>query len=186
MKAAKDQSAPGALDALRRFVNTVDFEPGGVDRFGDPGAATGWLQEHGLLEESDRLDEGGRELVAGLREAFRLELLAHNGHADPESAWAALCGYADRAALGVRCSANPGDIELVATGRGAQVVAGRLFALMYDAIRTGQWQRLKACHKETCLWAFYDHSKNGSGTWCDMAVCGNRAKAQRRRRKVAS
>ncbi|MGH2778535.1 MAG: CGNR zinc finger domain-containing protein, partial [Actinomycetota bacterium] len=26
--------------------------------------------------------------------------------------------------------------------------------------------------------AFYDHSKNRSGKWCTMRVCGNRAKTR--------
>ena len=30
-----------------------------------------------------------------------------------------------------------------------------------------------------CGWLFIDRSKNKSRTWCDMAVCGNRAKANR-------
>jgi predicted RNA-binding Zn ribbon-like protein len=31
----------------------------------------------------------------------------------------------------------------------------------------------------TCFWLFLDHSKNGTRRWCDMKVCGNRAKARR-------
>lgn len=36
--------------------------------------------------------------------------------------------------------------------------------------------RMKIC--PNCKWLFVDHSKNHSRTWCDMAVCGNRAKAR--------
>ncbi len=39
-----------------------------------------------------------------------------------------------------------------------------------------------------CDWLFVDNSKNGSRLWCDMKVCGNRAKArahyERKRRRV--
>ena len=38
-------------------------------------------------------------------------------------------------------------------------------------------QRMKICGN--CGWLFIDRSKNRSRTWCDMAVCGNRAKANR-------
>jgi predicted RNA-binding Zn ribbon-like protein len=38
-------------------------------------------------------------------------------------------------------------------------------------------ERLKAC--PACGWLFLDKSKNRSRAWCDMAVCGNRAKARR-------
>jgi predicted RNA-binding Zn ribbon-like protein len=37
--------------------------------------------------------------------------------------------------------------------------------------------RLKAC--PACGWLFFDRSKNRSRAWCDMTVCGNRAKAKR-------
>ncbi len=40
----------------------------------------------------------------------------------------------------------------------------------------------------TCDWLFVDNSKNRSRLWCDMKVCGNRAKArahyERKRRRV--
>ncbi|MBD9371723.1 CGNR zinc finger domain-containing protein [Rhizobium sp. ARZ01] len=37
--------------------------------------------------------------------------------------------------------------------------------------------RLKIC--PNCGWLFLDKSRNRSRTWCDMAICGNRAKASR-------
>jgi predicted RNA-binding Zn ribbon-like protein len=36
--------------------------------------------------------------------------------------------------------------------------------------------RLKIC--PNCEWLFIDRSRNRSRNWCDMAVCGNRAKAR--------
>jgi predicted RNA-binding Zn ribbon-like protein len=42
-------------------------------------------------------------------------------------------------------------------------------------------ERLKIC--PNCEWLFIDRSKNRSRTWCDMAVCGNRAKARLHYRK---
>lgn len=45
--------------------------------------------------------------------------------------------------------------------------------------------RLRIC--PNCGWLFADRSRNASRLWCDMAVCGNRRKADRhyRRRKAA-
>jgi predicted RNA-binding Zn ribbon-like protein len=37
--------------------------------------------------------------------------------------------------------------------------------------------RVRRCGNERCVLLFYDTSKNRSRRWCDMAVCGNRAKA---------
>jgi predicted RNA-binding Zn ribbon-like protein len=45
-------------------------------------------------------------------------------------------------------------------------------------------RRLKIC--PNCSWLFLDRSRNSSRLWCDMTVCGNRAKARQhyRRRKL--
>jgi predicted RNA-binding Zn ribbon-like protein len=37
-------------------------------------------------------------------------------------------------------------------------------------------KRLKVC--PNCSWLFLDKSRNSSRLWCDMTVCGNRAKAR--------
>ena len=39
---------------------------------------------------------------------------------------------------------------------------------------------------EDCRWAFYDESRNRSATWCDMKVCGNRAKVRGFRERTRS
>ncbi|MFL6426891.1 MAG: CGNR zinc finger domain-containing protein [Acidobacteriaceae bacterium] len=39
--------------------------------------------------------------------------------------------------------------------------------------------RLHACASDTCRWLFLDTSKNHTRRWCDMKICGNRAKARR-------
>ena len=52
--------------------------------------------------------------------------------------------------------------------------------------------RVKRCGGECCDMYFLDTSRNRSRTWCDMAACGNRAKAaayyerSRARRELAS
>jgi len=38
---------------------------------------------------------------------------------------------------------------------------------------------VRACSSKTCQWLFLDTSKNHRRRWCDMKVCGNRAKFQR-------
>lgn len=41
--------------------------------------------------------------------------------------------------------------------------------------------RIKACPGEGCAWLFVDTSRNGSRRWCEMQICGNRAKVRRHR-----
>jgi predicted RNA-binding Zn ribbon-like protein len=47
--------------------------------------------------------------------------------------------------------------------------------------------RTKRCEGHECGWLFFDTTKNKSRRWCEMRVCGNRAKvsALRKRRKDA-
>ena len=66
---------------------------------------------------------------------------------------------------------------------GIDRVFGRLLSIVARAQTDGSWERMKACPWHTCHVAFYDHSRNRSRTWCSMAVCGNRAKAQTYRRR---
>ena len=39
--------------------------------------------------------------------------------------------------------------------------------------------RVKTCTNEDCGWLFLDTSRKHNRKWCEMAVCGNRAKARR-------
>jgi predicted RNA-binding Zn ribbon-like protein len=41
--------------------------------------------------------------------------------------------------------------------------------------------RIKQCPGEDCGWLFVDRTKNGARRWCEMEVCGNRAKQKRLR-----
>ena len=50
----------------------------------------------------------------------------------------------------------------------------------------GAWERLKTCANGRCGWAFYDRSKNRSGRWCSMDVCGNRAKTRAYRSRTST
>ena len=52
---------------------------------------------------------------------------------------------------------------------------------LLPALLTMREQRaqLKTCANPACRWLFLDRSKNQARVWCDMAVCGNRAKVKR-------
>jgi predicted RNA-binding Zn ribbon-like protein len=58
--------------------------------------------------------------------------------------------------------------------------------MIAEAMAEGSWGRLKACSDHGCQWAFFDRSKNRSGHWCSMRVCGNRAKARQFRERRRS
>lgn len=48
-----------------------------------------------------------------------------------------------------------------------------------DLLTSEELGRVKECSGRDCTWLFLDQSRNRSRRWCDMAVCGNRAKARR-------
>jgi predicted RNA-binding Zn ribbon-like protein len=55
-----------------------------------------------------------------------------------------------------------------------------------DALIAGELVRVRRCADSRCPRVFYDGTKNGRRRWCDMATCGNRAKAARHRARDAA
>jgi predicted RNA-binding Zn ribbon-like protein len=48
---------------------------------------------------------------------------------------------------------------------------------------------VRECASDRCSWLFVDRSRTKCRRWCDMKVCGNRAKARRhyeRKKRAAS
>ena len=48
-----------------------------------------------------------------------------------------------------------------------------------DLLTTGELIAIRQCRGAACGWLFLDTSRNRTRVWCDMRVCGNRAKARR-------
>jgi predicted RNA-binding Zn ribbon-like protein len=57
----------------------------------------------------------------------------------------------------------------------------RLADPLVTELTDGHPERIKICASDTCQWIFYDASRTSRRRWCDMATCGNRAKAARHR-----
>lgn len=171
---------------MRSFVNTLDLETGD-DALGDPTSLERWLVERRLLEPGAPVSPVAVQRVAAVREAIRALLRSNAGEeVDPDAVatleaavhWARLTVVFDeRGRIGVE-PGRPGVAGSV----------GRLLAIVADAMADGSWARLRVCDAADCRWAFYDHTRNRSGRWCSMAVCGNRAKvrAYRSRRDAQS
>jgi predicted RNA-binding Zn ribbon-like protein len=172
------ETAPGELELVRTFVNTYDLMPApGKDEVATPAMLRAWLVERGLVDADAPVDAPALARAVAVREALRA-LIAADGAPAPEVV-AQLEEAAARAPLQVHF--DGGVARLEPTDRGVDGALARLLGIVHDAMHTGAWQRMKACGDPGCLWAFYDHSKNRSGVWCNMASCGNRNKARRRR-----
>lgn len=161
-----------SLELVRDFVNTADFEDG-EERLADPRALQHWLALHGLAAERGRATRADLDEALAVREALRELLRAHTGvDSDVDGASAVLDRVARGRGLAVRFVS--GSVELEPARQGV----GSVLAAVAVAMADGSWERLKACRSDTCRWAFIDNARNRSRQWCDMRVCGNRAKAR--------
>ena len=148
----------------------------------DAEAATTWLAGRGLLGEGERIEEAERRLLITFREGLRGLLLARNGGPPPDLEL--LDKLAAPAALRVRfCPDGRPAIEPEGEGGPAERVVARLLAVVIQGEEKGTWERLKAWRNEDCKWAFYDASKNRSGNWCNMSICGARHKMRAYRKR---
>ena len=63
-------------------------------------------------------------------------------------------------------------------------ILGPITLSALDLLLDADFSRIKQCHGNHCGWLFYDNTKNKSRQWCDMSVCGNRAKASALRARI--
>lgn len=168
--------APGALDLIRSFENTLNL-PNGPDEIGSVDRAGDWCLSHGLPPVAD-----GSELrrLLEFREALREVLYANNGEGDAAAAWDAVRPYAGSARFSLEVDSRRSLALRPANPKSEGAIAA-LLAIVYQALLDKTWSRLRACRKASCRFAYYDRTKNGSRSWCSMATCGNQEKAARRR-----
>lgn len=173
------EPAPGRLRLVQAFVNTRNRELE-ADELSAPAALAEWLAEAGLLAAHEELDKRDLNEALELREALRGLLLSHNGEALDQDAVSAVDRLARDCHLRVEVGRD-GTVELAPASMGIRAAWARLLGIVQEAARDGSWTRLKACRDDVCQWAFYDHSRNRSGHWCTMEICGARSKMRRYR-----
>jgi predicted RNA-binding Zn ribbon-like protein len=105
---------------------------------------------------------------------------------DLEALNSLLCGIKPR----MRVVSQDGGFALtwVLEGTGLDTVLWPIVKSAADLLTSDRLASVRECAAQDCGWLFMDDSPNQSRRWCDMNVCGNRAKARRhyaRRRTVA-
>lgn len=83
---------------------------------------------------------------------------------------------------------SSGQVVLRPRGSGARMVSSLTLSLLLRAQLADSWRGIKLCRSPKCAAAFYDRSRNNSGVWHDVRVCGNAAnlRASRARRDAAA
>ena len=175
----KRLAAPGELELVRDFVNTLDVLPDD-EKLEEAADLARWLAERRLVLTGTVLGEEDLVHARRLREALRAMLLANAGFPLAPDAVDAFNDAAHAALLGVRAG-DDGRVALVPAGEGPDRAISRLLSAVFAAQENGTWPRLKACAE--CHWALYDHTKNRSATWCDPAKCGVRVRSRRYRER---
>jgi predicted RNA-binding Zn ribbon-like protein len=176
--------APGRLELVRQFINTADISPG-EDQLSDLGALRTWLRQHGLIGAREDLGQGDLERALAVREGLRQLLEERASGALEATALRSLNALLAGAVARVAFDRDGTPALQPAAATPFERALAELLAIIERAAGDGSWARLKVCADHGCRWAFYDRSKNRSRSWCNMAVCGNRAKARdyRRRRR---
>lgn len=177
-----DRTAPGDLELVRRFCNSINRE-NGADRFATAAGFDQWLERED--RSATHPDHHDLAKIVTFREALHAITVANHQRQLPTEAWAAIVELLAGVTFEVRPS--PDGLDLVASSPSpTAALLGDLALICERAHRDGTLRRLKSC--VSCAWTVYDASKNRSSRWCSMNVCGGRhnARAYRQRQHAAT
>ncbi|HYH92222.1 MAG TPA: CGNR zinc finger domain-containing protein [Candidatus Saccharimonadales bacterium] len=192
---AHDVSLDGTFD----FLNTNDLENGfPLERLPSLDVALTWFVERGVIHHdgADRLrDEAAANPEAAARDLTRIHRVrdALREVADaiaeqrvPEVSSLDTVNQALHARQVIELVPAPDGVSVDHRHVGDPIddALARLADPLVSELTSGHPQRIRICDNETCRWVFYDTSRTGKRRWCDMATCGNRAKAARHRARA--
>jgi predicted RNA-binding Zn ribbon-like protein len=166
------------------FANTISWRGTDheVDHLGDADGILAWAKDAGLVgvdfsanrTQPARLLSDGRRLRSAIDE---VGAAIAGGKEPPTQGLAAIHDLAARTFAAASLAGAPSVIEFAHGDR----IIGPLAWAAVELLRSDRLDRLKRCPPHDCRWLFIDRTKNASRRWCDMATCGNRAKARARR-----
>ena len=128
-----------------------------------------------LFEIAGRQPEAATD---ALRDVKRLREVAHAVLVDASApATERLHGFVSAAVGESRYRRAPDDSLRLDGGSGPRLPLHRFALALHSLIETYPSQAIRPCADERCGWLFLDPS--GRRRWCEMSVCGNRAKVRR-------
>ena len=196
--------APFVFIGERLWLDFVNTDNGGVahDGLADFDRLVTWM-EAAIALDSERAQTMRRRAIqqpsgatAALVDARRvrsaLRILAERGAMTPQVRFDTLAEInrvLGRSAGTRRVESRPDGTFARAFVPVGDAFAGLMIPIVEsaaDALILGELARVRRCADPRCARVFYDGTKNAARRWCDMATCGNRAKAARHRARVRS
>jgi len=187
------------LDDTFDFLNTDDRENGfPLERLPTLPDVLGWFVERGVIhaEGADRLrvaagerpDVASRDLarVHRLRAALREVADSIVEQRAPRDGALDTVNRALHARQVIELVPAPDGVSVDHRHVGDPIddALARLADPLVRELTGGHPERIHICADDTCRFVFYDTSRTGRRRWCDMATCGNRAKAARHRARA--
>ncbi len=176
------------LEIIADFINTHDRR---MRYEGDPGVEIlegvndlrSWLLEYGFIHDLDSVTEVDLTLARELRSSLRAAI-PYNPHDPKDDDFQTLNRIAGQFRFFYRFGEMSDVMESVEEqGKGG---LARLLILVFRLRENNLWSRLRVCTAADCQWVFVDRSRPGTGKWCSMKACGNRAKNKTYRERAKS
>ncbi len=192
---AHDISLEGTFD----FLNTNDLENGSpLDRLPTLDDALDWFVERGVIhfegaersrvEAAEDPSAAAHKLVrihavrAALREVA--DSIAEHRTPDPGALDTVNQALHARQVIELIPAPDGCNVDHRHVGDPIDDALARLTDPLVRELTGGNPERIRICDNDRCRWVFYDTSRTGRRRWCDMATCGNRAKAARHRARA--
>ena len=182
-------------DVVLDFVNTVTGRNGlprdwlaSFESLADWAALAGLLTKQRCARLKKMSQQFPSEAASALGSArdlrellFRVLTPALNERSPSLADLKHLHGYWCRAVESHAFQYTDGSIQPVLLNSSADMgdIGNAIAIRAVDLLRELRTRRLRLCAGPNCAWLFIDSSKAGRRRWCDMATCGNDAKAKR-------
>ena len=181
------------LETAFDFLNTLELEDDGlVERLTSLDTAASWLADAGVVPDATSITTQSR--TAAERDALLRRLIttrtalrdvahavAHDEAPGPQAIAEVNRALGSRERIELVAAADGVRLGHSHVGDAIDEVLARIAEPIVREIGSGHDDRIRICANDTCRWIFYDESRAGRRVWCDMATCGNRAKARRHR-----
>jgi predicted RNA-binding Zn ribbon-like protein len=185
-----------SLESTFDFLNTDDRDDGfPVDKLPTLDSALAWFVESGVIhnegaelwrdramtEPSVAAAQLGR--IHGVRSALReiADSIAEGRAARADALTTVNQALHARQVIELIPATDGVSVDHRHVGDPIDDALARLADPLVRELAGGHPERIRICDNDKCRWVFYDTSRTGRRRWCDMATCGNQAKAARHR-----